>query len=38
MEIQHEPIGAKQGILTKHEQNPYRNEVGQPVDGNYVGN
>ena len=29
---------AKQGILATHKQNQYKNEVGQPADGDYVGN
>ena len=32
IDLQHKPIGPKQGILTKHKQNPYKNEVGQPAD------
>ena len=32
------PTGAKQGASTKHQQNQYKNEVGQPADGDYVGN
>ena len=37
MDISHKPIGARQGILTKHKQNPCKNGVGQTADGKYVG-